>query len=158
MIRKILKLFVKPFLIPFLLLVFILRVLVKIGIELSSIVLGGLILLFFGCLICTLVSQAWSSAFLLFLVDACLILVTAGTEIMDFALEAAGDKLESMFWRKILQDYAVSCMIIFKDGTEGKASTSIYTKLRYNDYMHKLPYAGADNCGGSRKMISGFMR
>jgi len=46
-----LKLFMKVLLLPIMLVLFVLRVLVKIGIELSSIIVGGLMLIVFGCII-----------------------------------------------------------------------------------------------------------
>ena len=46
-----LKLLMKVLLLPVMLVLFVLRVLVKIGIELSSIVIGGLMLIVFGCII-----------------------------------------------------------------------------------------------------------
>ncbi len=47
----ILKFLVKILLLPILLLLGVLRLLVKIGINLSSIILGGLMLVVFGCII-----------------------------------------------------------------------------------------------------------
>ena len=46
-----LKLLMKVLLLPIILVLFVLRVLVKIGIELSSIIIGGLMLIVFGCII-----------------------------------------------------------------------------------------------------------
>ena len=57
-----LKLLMKVLLLPVMLVLFVLRVLVKIGIELSSIVIGGLMLIVFGCIIYAIVQQMWSSA------------------------------------------------------------------------------------------------
>ncbi len=50
-----LKLLMKVLLLPIMLVLFVLRVLVKIGIELSSIIIGGLILIVFGCIIYAIV-------------------------------------------------------------------------------------------------------
>ena len=45
------RLLMKVLLLPIMLILFVLRILVKIGIELSSIVLGGMMLIVFGCII-----------------------------------------------------------------------------------------------------------
>ena len=50
-----LKLLLKVLLLPVMLVLFVLRVLVKIGIELSSVILDGLILIVFGCIIYVIV-------------------------------------------------------------------------------------------------------
>ncbi|MCR4752509.1 MAG: hypothetical protein K5852_09475, partial [Eubacterium sp.] len=73
-----LKLFAKILLLPVLLILGILRLLVKIGINLSSVVLGGLMLIVFGCIIYAIVQQMWSSMFVLLAMEAALVLVTAG--------------------------------------------------------------------------------
>ena len=73
-----LKLIMKVLLLPVMLILFVLRVLVKIGIELSSIVLGGLMLIVFGCIIYAIIQQMWSSAFILIAMEACIIMVTFG--------------------------------------------------------------------------------
>ena len=73
-----LKLIMKVLLLPVMLILFVLRALVKIGIELSSIVLGGLMLIVFGCIIYAIIQQMWSSAFILIAMEACIIMVTFG--------------------------------------------------------------------------------
>lgn len=75
------------------LVLFVLRVLVKIGIELSSIIVGGLILIIFGCIIYAIVQQMWSSALILIVMEAVLIIVTAGAGILDVLLEEASINL-----------------------------------------------------------------
>lgn len=75
------------------LVLFVLRVLVKIGIELSSIIVGGLILIIFGCIIYAIVQQMWSSALILIAMEAVLIIVTAGAGILDVLLEEASINL-----------------------------------------------------------------
>lgn len=81
------------FLLPVMLVLFVLRVLVKIGIELSSIIVGGLILIIFGCIIYAIVQQMWSSAPILIAMEAVLIIVTAGAGILDVLLEEASINL-----------------------------------------------------------------
>ena len=67
-----LKLLMKVLLLPIMLVLFVLRVLVKIGIELSSIIIGGLMLIVFGCIIYAIVQQMWSSAFILIAMETCI--------------------------------------------------------------------------------------
>lgn len=88
-----LKLLMRILLLPVMLVLFVLRVLVKIGIELSSIIVGGLILIIFGCIIYAIVQQMWSSALILIVMEAVLIIVTAGAGILDVLLEEASINL-----------------------------------------------------------------
>jgi len=78
-------------LLPIMLVLFVLRVLVKIGIELSSIVIGGLMLIVFGCIIYAIVQQLWSSAFILIAMEACIIMVTFGAGLLEGLLQMAGE-------------------------------------------------------------------
>ena len=84
-----LKLLMKALLLPVMLLLFVLRVLVKIGIELSSIIVGGLILIVFGCIIYAIVQQMWPSMWILIAMEVLLIMATAGAGILDLLLEEA---------------------------------------------------------------------
>lgn len=86
-----LKLLMKVLLLPIMLVLFVLRVLVKIGIELSSIVIGGLLLIVFGCIIYAIVQQMWSSAFILIAMEACIIMVTFGAGLLEGLLQMAGE-------------------------------------------------------------------
>ena len=88
-----LKLIMKVLLLPVMLILFVLRVLVKIGIELSSIVLGGLMLIVFGCIIYAIIQQMWSSAFILIAVEACIIMVTFGAGLLEGILQIAQESL-----------------------------------------------------------------
>ena len=88
-----LKLFIKVLLLPVMLILFVLRVLVKIGIELSSIILGGMILIVFGCIIYAIVQQMWSSMWILIAMEAALVLVTAGTGLIEGVLQMASESL-----------------------------------------------------------------
>ena len=88
-----LKLLLKVLLLPVMLVLFVLRVLVKIGIELSSIILGGLILIIFGCIIYSIVQQMWSSAFILIAMEACIIMVTFGAGLLEGILQIAQESL-----------------------------------------------------------------
>ncbi len=75
------------------LVLFVLRVLVKIGIELSSVIVGGLILIILGCIIYAIVQQMWPSMWILIAMVAVLIMVTAGAGILDVLLEEASINL-----------------------------------------------------------------
>ncbi len=89
------KILAKTILLPLLLLVFLVRILYKIGLELSSVLVGGIILLVFGFLICALVQQTWEQVLLLFLTEGVLVLLTAGAglldSLLDIAMESLGD-------------------------------------------------------------------
>ena len=84
-----LKLLLKILLLPVMLVLFVLRVLVKIGIELSSVIVGGLILIVFGCIIYAIVQQMWPSMWILIAMEVVLIMVTAGAGMLDLLLEEA---------------------------------------------------------------------
>ena len=88
-----LKLLMKVLLLPVMLVLFVLRVLVKISIELSSIIVGGLILIVFGCIIYAIAQQMWSSAFILIAVEACIIMVTFGAGLLEGILQIAQESL-----------------------------------------------------------------
>lgn len=79
--------FPQSLLLPVMLTLFVLRVLVKIGIELSSIILSGLILIIFGCIIYAIVQQMWPSMCILIAMEVVLNMVTAGAGILDLLLE-----------------------------------------------------------------------
>ena len=91
-----LKFLMKVLLLPVMWVLFVLRVLVKIGIELSSIIIGGLILIIFGCIIYAIVQQMWPSMWILITMEATLILVTAGASVLDVILEDACINLGSV--------------------------------------------------------------
>ena len=88
-----LKLLMKVLLLPVMLVLFVLRVLVKIGIELSSIIVGGLILIVFGCIIYAIVQQMRPSMWILIAMETVLIIVTAGAGMLDVLLEEASINL-----------------------------------------------------------------
>ena len=88
-----LKLLMKILLLPVMLVLFVLRVLVKVGIELSSIIIGGLMLIVFGCIIYAIVQQMWPSRWILSAMEVVLIMVTAGAGILDLLLEEASINL-----------------------------------------------------------------
>ena len=88
-----LKLLMKVLLLPVMLVLCVLRVLVKIGIELSSIIIGGLMLIVFGCIIYAIVQQMWPSAFILIAMEACIIMVTFGAGLLEGLLQIAQESL-----------------------------------------------------------------
>ena len=88
-----LRLLMKVLLLPIMLVLFVLRVLVKIGIELSSIVLGGMMLIFFGCIINAVTRYMWPSMWVLIALETVLVMVTVSVGILDLILE------NTMFYR-----------------------------------------------------------
>ncbi len=89
----ILKLLMKVLLLPIMLVLFVLRVLVKIGVELSSIVLGGLMLVVFGCIIYAIVQQMWPSTAILVVMEACLVMACFGAGLIQGLLEMVQESL-----------------------------------------------------------------
>ena len=89
-------LFIKVLLLPVMLILFVLRILVKIGIELSSIVLGGMMLIVFGCIINAIIRQMWPSAGILIVMEACLVMICAAAGVLEFFLEEATTSLGRM--------------------------------------------------------------
>ena len=61
----------------------ILRLLVKIGMEVSSFILGALMLIVFGCIIFTIVQHTWNSMAILIVMEVFLVLITAGTGVIE---------------------------------------------------------------------------
>ena len=59
------------------------------GINLSSIILGGFMLIVFGCIIYAVVQQMWPSVFILISMEAILVLITACAGAVDFFLQEA---------------------------------------------------------------------
>ena len=86
-----LKLLMKVLLLPVMLVLFVLRVLVKIGIELSSVIVGGLILIIFSCIIYAIIQQMWPSAFILIAMEACIIMLTFCAGLLEGLLQMAGE-------------------------------------------------------------------
>ena len=88
-----LKLLLKILLLPVMLVLFVLRVLVKIGIELSSIIVGGLILIVFGCIIYSIIQQMWPSMWILIAMEAALVMICFGAGLIEGLLEIAQERL-----------------------------------------------------------------
>ena len=85
----ILRILLKAALLPVVLILLIVKVIVKVGMQLSSIILGGLILFVAGCLIYTITKQAWSQTFLLALIEAGIMGITIGTAVIESLIDAA---------------------------------------------------------------------
>ena len=85
----ILRILLKAALLPVVLILLIVKVIVKVGMHLSSIVLGGLILFVAGCLIYTITKQAWSQTFLLALIEAGIMGITIGNAVIESLIDAA---------------------------------------------------------------------
>ena len=90
------RLLIKVLLLPIMLVLFLLRIFVKIGIELSSIVLGGMMLIVFGCIINAIIRQMWPSAGVLIVMEACLVMICAAAGVLEFFLEEATTSLGRM--------------------------------------------------------------
>ena len=90
---RLLKLIGKILLLPVLLLLGILRLLVKIGMEVSSFILGALMLIVLGCIIFTIVQHTWNSMWILIVMEVFLVLITAGTGVIQGVLDIASDSL-----------------------------------------------------------------
>ena len=88
-----LKIIAKILLLPVILILGVLRLLVHIGINLSSIVLGGLMLIVFGCIVFTIVQHTWNSMAILIAMEVFLVLITAGAGLIEGLLEMASDSL-----------------------------------------------------------------
>ncbi len=88
-----LKLVAKLLLLPVILILGVLRLLVHIGINLSSIVLGGLMLIVFGCIVFTIIQHTWNSMAILIALEVFLVLITAGAGLIEGLLEMASDSL-----------------------------------------------------------------
>ena len=88
-----LKLIAKVLLLPVILILGLLRLLVHIGINLSSIVLGGLMLIVFGCIVFTIIQHTWNSMAILIVMEVFLVLITVGAGLIEGLLEMASDSL-----------------------------------------------------------------
>ena len=85
----ILRILLKTALLPVVLILLFVKVIVKVGMQLSSIILGGLILFVAGCLIYTITKQAWSQTFLLALIEAGIMGITIGIAVIESLIDAA---------------------------------------------------------------------
>ena len=85
----ILRILLKTALLPVVLILLFVKVIVKVVMQLSSIILGGLILFVAGCLIYTITKQAWSQTFLLALIEAGIMGITIGTAVIESLIDAA---------------------------------------------------------------------
>ncbi len=90
---RLLKLIGKILLLPVVLILGILRLLVKIGMEVSSFILGALMLIVLGCIIFTIVQHTWNSMWILIVMEVFLVLITAGTGVIQGVLDIASDSL-----------------------------------------------------------------
>ena len=88
-----LKFIAKILLLPVILILGILRLLVHIGINLSSIVLGGLMLIVFGCIVFTIFQHTWNSMMILIVMELFLVLITAGAGAIEGVLQMASESL-----------------------------------------------------------------
>ena len=89
------KLIGKILLLPVIIILLTLRVLVRIGINLSSIILGGLMLIVFGCIIYAVIQQMWPSVCILISMEAFLVMITAGAGVIEEVLEIGSESIGS---------------------------------------------------------------
>ncbi len=89
----ILKLIGKALVLPVVLILGILRLLVKLAMEVSSFILGAAILIVFGCIIFTVIKHDWRSLLILMGTEVFLVLITAGTGVIEAILEMASESL-----------------------------------------------------------------
>ncbi len=61
--------------------------------HLSSFILGALMLIVFGCIIFTIVQHTWSSMAILIVMEVLLVLITAGTGVIEGVLQMASESL-----------------------------------------------------------------
>ncbi len=87
------KLIGKILMLPVVLLLAILRLLVKIGTEVSSFILGALMLIVFGCIIFTIVQHTWNSMAILIVMEVFLVMITAGAGVLEYLLQSASESL-----------------------------------------------------------------
>ena len=85
----ILRILLKTARLPVIVQLLILKAIVKIGMQISSVILGGLILFVAGCIIYTITKQTWSQTFLLLLIEAGIMVITIGTGIIESLVDAA---------------------------------------------------------------------
>ena len=88
-----LKFIAKILLLPVILILGILRLLVHVGINLSSIVLGGMMLIVFGCIVFTIFQHTWNSMAILIVMELFLVLITAGAGVIEGVLQMASESL-----------------------------------------------------------------
>jgi len=74
---------------PVVLILLVLKVIVKIGMSISSVVLGALILFAGGCIIYTIVKQVWSQTLILALIEATLIAASALIGVLESLVDMA---------------------------------------------------------------------
>ena len=85
----ILRILLKAALLPVIVLLLIIKVIVKIGMQISSVILGGMILFVAGCIIYTITKQTWSQTFLLVLIETGIMAITIGTGFIESLVDAA---------------------------------------------------------------------
>ena len=88
-----LKLIGKILLLPVMIMFLTLRVLVRIGINLSSIIFGGLMLIVFGCIIYAVIQQMWPSVLILISMETILVMITAGAGVIEEVLIIGSERI-----------------------------------------------------------------
>lgn len=81
---------------PVMLILLVLKVLVKIGVEISSVIFGILILFIAGCIIYTIMKQVWIQTFLLVLTETGIVGVVIATSVVEGLIDAALIRIASI--------------------------------------------------------------
>ena len=88
-----LKLLIKAILLPVMLVLLVLQMLIKIGVELSSVIIGGLMLIMIGCIIYTVSKQMWSSMAVLIAMEICLVLICFSAGLLEGILDIVIERI-----------------------------------------------------------------
>ena len=88
------KLIGKILLLPVVLLLTILRLLIKIRMEVTSFIFGTLMLIVFSCIIFTIVQHTWNYMLILIAIEVFLVLITARTGVIEGVLQMASKSLD----------------------------------------------------------------
>lgn len=89
----VLKMILKSALLPVMLVLLFLRLLIRIGMEISSVVLGSLMLIVFICLVYTVIQQMWSSALVFTIIEASIVFITVGSGVIEALLQMLSEGL-----------------------------------------------------------------
>ena len=69
---------------------------IPLGMEVSSFILGALMLIVFACIIFTIVQHTWNSMAILIVMEVFLVLITAGTGVIEGVLQMASESLGAL--------------------------------------------------------------
>ena len=134
---RLLKLIGKILLLPVVLLLGILRLLVKIGMEVSSFILGALMLIVFGCIIFTIIQHTWNSMWILIVMEVFLVMITAGTGVIQGVLDVrqtTSYELQKKYYEDFVRRHPNWTLVkIYAD--EGISGTSLKHRDAFNEMI-----------------------